>query len=236
MLAGSAGALSLATLACAPATEPATGPAPAPPGSSGVRVRWWGNNAWEIAFGDTISSTTSPATTILLDPWVTRFRTGTYTPAGADPHTPLSWNPGLVRECFPRADLVLLTHGHHDHITDVPYVAAATGATVLGTETHLNLMRALRTPDGTQAAPDQLSTVCGGELIQFPGCTVRVLRSLHSALGPRRAVPTHWDDFDLPVTAPAKDTGGLPALRQAIAAASPGTRFVVLDHRESLTP
>ena len=84
---------------------------------------------------------------------------------------------------------VLLTHGHYDHITDVPYVAAATGATVLGTETHLNLLRALRTPDGTQAAPDQLSTVCGGELIQFPGCTVRVLRSLHSALGPRRTVP-----------------------------------------------
>src|SRR4051794_691330 len=49
------------------------------PGSSGVTLRWLGNNAWEVTFG---------TTTILIDPWVTRFPTGTYT-TGTRADTPL---------------------------------------------------------------------------------------------------------------------------------------------------
>src|SRR5207302_477003 len=37
----------------------------------GVRIRWWGNNSWEFAFGDKV---------ILVDPWVTRFKTGAFVP------------------------------------------------------------------------------------------------------------------------------------------------------------
>ena len=47
-----------------------------PSGSSGVTLRWLGNNAWEVSFRNT---------RILVDPWLIRFPTGTYTPSGTRP-------------------------------------------------------------------------------------------------------------------------------------------------------
>jgi L-ascorbate metabolism protein UlaG (beta-lactamase superfamily) len=269
-----------------------------------VTLRWLGNNAWELRRGDV---------TVLVDPWLTRFRTGTYSPAGADPETPITSDPATIDRYVTAADLVLVTHGHYDHLPDVPHVAQRTGATVLGTETHLNLLRALGAPEG------QLSEVRGGEHIQFDGFTVQVLRSAHSLSGPRRrltfagtrpaappprpqvirdlveggslaylvtlgdlsvlalgsanyvrreleglrpdvvmlqpggatvvdyvgdlmdalgrppvVVPTHWDDFDHPLDEPARDWGGLEALRAAVRRASPRTDFAVVDHLEEL--
>ncbi|MEU6560411.1 MBL fold metallo-hydrolase [Nocardia nova] len=179
--AGTAAAAVLAA-ACANTEEPAaqtTTAAPAAgPGKPGMTLRWWGNNGWEIGIGDK---------TILIDPWITRFHTGTYSAAGADPQTPISVDTKLIDSYLDsgqlRADLILVTHGHYDHLTDVPYLARRTGATVFGTETHLNLMAALGAPE------DQLSLVTGGEDFRFDGYDVRVLRSLHSALGPRAQIP-----------------------------------------------
>ncbi|MBF6331701.1 MBL fold metallo-hydrolase [Nocardia transvalensis] len=310
-----AGAAAAAVLA-AGCTAEQHGPAPAataPAGSSAVTVRWWGNNGWEIAAG---------GKTVLIDPWITRFRTGTYTKEGADPQTPISVDTRLIDTYLDsgrlRADHILVTHGHYDHLTDVPYIAQRTGATVFGTETHLNLMAALGAPE------EQLALVTGGEDLSFDGYGIRVLRSLHSALGPRAQIPfpgtrpgygavklprpqvisdlveggtlayqvtlggisvlnlggsnyveselaglrpdvlllpvggakvreyvprllrtlgnpryvlpTHWDDFDYPLGEPARDTGGLDPLRKAVAAASPDSRFVVLNHLEMLSP
>ncbi|KDN17696.1 MBL fold metallo-hydrolase [Amycolatopsis rifamycinica] len=295
-----AGAAAAAILAGTPATAAAR---------SAMTLRWWGNNGWEIRVG---------TKTVLIDPWLTRFKTGTYTPAGADPRTPLSVNRALIDghldRGFLRADHILVTHGHYDHLTDVPYLAERTGATVIGTETHLSLMAALGAPE------DQLAIATGGEDLTFDGYSIRVLRSLHSATGsraqvafpgtrtlsrrdrprvisdlleggtlayavsgggasvlnlggsnyleselaglhpdvvllppggakvtdyvprllrtlghPRWVAATHWDDFDFPL-GQVKDAGGLEPLRKAVAAASPGSGFVVLDHLGEFTP
>ncbi|RSD25319.1 MBL fold metallo-hydrolase [Amycolatopsis eburnea] len=292
--------------AAAAAILAGAGPAAA---ASGMTLRWWGNNGWEIRIGPK---------TVLIDPWLTRFKTGTYTPAGADPKTPLSVNRALIDGFLDRgelrADHILVTHGHYDHLTDVPYLAKRTGATVIGTETHLSLMAALGAPE------DQLAVASGGEDLTFDGYSIRVLRSLHSAVGARAQVPfpgsrplsrrdrprviedlveggtlayqvtgagasvlnfggsnyiegelaglrpdvvclpaggakvtqyvprllralgnpryvaaTHWDDFDLPL-GQVKDAGGLEPLRTAVAAASPASAFVVLDHLGSFVP
>jgi L-ascorbate metabolism protein UlaG (beta-lactamase superfamily) len=166
-----AGAAAAAILAGAP-------PAEAAAGGSGMVLRWWGNNGWEIRIG---------SKTILIDPWLTRFKTGTYTPAGADPRTPLTVNRALIDGYLDRgvlrADHILVTHGHYDHLTDVPYLAKRTGATVFGTETHLSLMAALGAPE------DQLAIASGGEDLTFDGYSIRILRSLHSATGERARVP-----------------------------------------------
>ncbi|MCX4097564.1 MBL fold metallo-hydrolase [Nocardia sp. alder85J] len=288
------------------------GPAPGPATTPGVTLSWWGNNGWEIRAG---------ARTVLIDPWLTRFKTGTYTPQGADPRSPLSVDTALIDSYLDsgrlRADHILVTHGHYDHLTDVPYLAQRTGATVLGTETHLTLMAALGAPE------NQLALVTGGEELDFDGYSIRVLRSLHSEIGPRTQIPypgtrpgypatkpprpevisdlveggtlayqvtvgatsvlnfgganyieselaglrpdvlllptggarvhdyvarllrilghprwvlpTHWDDFDLPLGEPARDAGGLEPLRKAVAAADPSARFRVPAHVETIT-
>jgi hypothetical protein len=53
---------------------------------------------------------------------------------------------------------------------------------------------------------------------------------------PTWVLPTHWDDFDLPLDQPAKDFGALQPLRAAVAAASPTTTFIQLDHLQTFTP
>ncbi|MEE1941279.1 MBL fold metallo-hydrolase [Streptomyces sp. TRM 70361] len=298
----------------AAATGPARArPARTEPGRSGIRLRWLGNNGWEIR----VARPGSRPATVLVDPWLTRFRTGTYTEEGADPATELSVREDVIDRHRLRADQILVTHGHYDHLPDVPYLAGTTGATVLGTESHVNMLLALGAPE------EQLSVVSGGEYLRFAGYSVRVLRSLHSMTGerarvpfpgtrpggppprprtiadlveggtlayavtchatgftavnfggsnfsaadldglapdlamiqpggasvheyvprllscldhPPHVVPTHWDDFDEPLDEPAVDWGGLADLREAVAAASPDTRFTVVDHLETFTP
>jgi len=62
----------------------------------------------------------------------------------------------------------------------------------------------------------------------------RLVRTLDC---PPHVLPTHWDDIDLPLERPAVDPGPyLPAFRDAVAALSPRSQFVVLDHLQTFTP
>ncbi len=135
-----------------------------------VELTWWGNHAWQIRCGKSV---------VLTDPWLTRFHTGTYSPEGADPATKVVSKPAVIDKYLTAADAILVHHGHYDHLPDVPYIARKTKATVLGNETHLNLLRALRAP------ADQLSQVSGGEYLPFGDFTIEVFRSLHSCGGKR---------------------------------------------------
>jgi L-ascorbate metabolism protein UlaG (beta-lactamase superfamily) len=273
--------------------------------TSEVTVRWLGTNAWEV---------TGNGATVLVDPYVSRSYTGATKEGQFNPDTPITVDRSAVDEHVGAADSILITHGHFDHIADVPYVAEKTGATVLGTETHLNLLRALGTADG------QLSQVGGGELYRFEGYTVEVFRASHGVSGrhksllfpgtlpgpvperpetikdlveggslgylvtfgsvslffngtpafhereidglrptvlfmqgpnpnypdyeprmmaatgfPPYVIPTHWDDYEEPLTDPAIDLFGAAALGETIAQVSPDSQYVLLDHLESFT-
>ena len=135
-----------------------------------VELRWFGTHAWQIRSGRNV---------VLTDPWLTRFKTGTFTPEGADPKTKLVIKPAVIDRHLSTADAILVHHGHYDHMTDVPYVAKKTQATVLGTESHVNMLRAMVAPE------DLLSPVRGGEYLPFDGFTVEVFPSLHSCGGKR---------------------------------------------------
>ncbi|WP_405063966.1 MBL fold metallo-hydrolase [Kribbella sp. NBC_01505] len=146
-----------------------------------VEFTWFGTHAWQIRCGEHV---------VLTDPWLTRFHTGTFTPEGADPKTKLVIDKTVIDKHLGKADAILVHHGHYDHLSDVPYVAAKTQATVLGTQTHVNLLKAMR----TQA--DLLSPVRGGEYLVFDGFTVEVYPSLHSCGGKRHtyAYPGYHQD------------------------------------------
>ena len=71
-----------------------------------LSITWLGHSAFNLR--------TPGGKTVLFDPWYTgnpRF------PAGREPKA---------------ADLILVSHGHSDHITDAPATARQTGATVVG--------------------------------------------------------------------------------------------------------
>ncbi|MEV6598474.1 MBL fold metallo-hydrolase [Actinoplanes sp. NPDC051346] len=153
------------------------------PGTSGVTLRWFGVNGWEIR---------TATQTVLIDPWITRFRTGMFSPSGIDPTTALRVDPATIDRYVTAADVILVGHGHFDHIPDVPYIAGKTDATVLGTASHGHALTALG------MNPTQMNVVRGGEWLDFDSFSVSVHPALHSVVGKRRSVPFPGD---LPVPA-----------------------------------
>jgi L-ascorbate metabolism protein UlaG (beta-lactamase superfamily) len=144
-----------------------------------VTLRWLGTAGWEISYGSTI---------ILIDPYISRI-------FGPQPpgRTPFARTPGDSRPQYglddlatpdntavdarvPRADYVLVTHTHFDHVLDVPHIALKTHAAVIGTESTENVMRAYSVPE------EQLITVRGGEDYEFGAFSLKVIPSLHSPL------------------------------------------------------
>ncbi|HWD80470.1 MAG TPA: MBL fold metallo-hydrolase [Kribbella sp.] len=148
-----------------------------------VELTWFGTHAWQIRCGKSV---------VLTDPWLTRFKTGTFTPEGADPKTKLVIEPEVIDKHLSTADAILVHHGHYDHMADVPYVAKKTQATVLCTETHANLLRAMKTSN------DLLSPVRGGEYLPFEGFAIEVFPSLHSCGGKRHTYAYPGYRYDVP--------------------------------------
>lgn len=146
------------------------------PGSAGVSFKWFGTNGWEIEFGNK---------TILFDPWFGRYDAGFLT-GEFDPNTPLTVCEDLINQHIKEADQILIGHGHWDHFADIPTIAKKTGAMVIGSETHTNLLRAYEVPE------EQAVIVKGGEHMQFDGYTIEVFRSLHSFGATKKfVVPGH---------------------------------------------
>ena len=108
-------------------------PLAAQPERAGVSVKYLGTAGWEITDGRSV---------VLIDPYLSRLRrvTPNDTPDPADTR-PLFDNTAVAQSdattidrYIERADFILITHTHYDHVLDAPYIARRTGATILGTE------------------------------------------------------------------------------------------------------
>jgi L-ascorbate metabolism protein UlaG (beta-lactamase superfamily) len=142
-----------------------------------ITLRHLGAAGWEITDGTRV---------ILLDPYLSRLRItgqfGTYTTPSLPGDTRRIFGPdddlvgdeAAVDAHITRADFIL--HSHFNHTIDMPYIARKTGATVIGTESTINLARAGGVPES------QLLAVHGGEDWAFGDFSVKVIPSLHSAL------------------------------------------------------
>ncbi|MET8122990.1 MBL fold metallo-hydrolase [Micromonospora sp. NPDC005189] len=160
----SAGGLVAGTATPAHAAPPAAAPTPTTPRKGAVSFRWWGTAGWRVDIGDR---------TVLVDPFLSRIDTGLFTGAFKT-DTPLTVRTDVIDPRVDRATTVLVTHTHWDHFMDVPYIAKRTGARVFGTLTAYHLGLAYGVPS------TQLSTVKGGEVLDFGNHTIEVVGSLHS--------------------------------------------------------
>lgn len=144
-----------------------------------VILKYLGTAGWEITDGTTV---------ILIDPYLSRIN-GPAPPGGGSGHAvagdarrAYGWgdvaspDEAAIDSHIQHADFVLVTHTHYDHILDVPHIALKTGATVVGTESTENVLRAYGVPE------EQMITVRGGEDYQFDSFSLKVIPSIHSPL------------------------------------------------------
>lgn len=144
-----------------------------------VVLQYLGTAGWQISDGTTV---------ILIDPYLSRIN-GPAPPGGGtgysvtgDTRPTYGWHDlaspdsEAIDSHIQRANFVLVTHTHYDHVLDVPHIALKTRATVIGTESTENVMRAYSVPE------EQLITVRGGEDYEFGSFSVKVIPSIHSPL------------------------------------------------------
>jgi L-ascorbate metabolism protein UlaG (beta-lactamase superfamily) len=145
---------------------------------SAVRLAYMGTAGWQITDG---------RTTVLVDPYLSRLkRVSPNDDVAPDDPRQLYNNDDrpesdakVIDAHISAADVILITHTHHDHAFDVPYIARKTGAVVVGTESTYYVARAYG------ISPDKLIRAKGGEDLNVGSISVRVIPSLHGVL--RRA-------------------------------------------------
>jgi L-ascorbate metabolism protein UlaG (beta-lactamase superfamily) len=128
-----------------------------PPGGLPVELEWFGVSTFRLRVGETV---------IFLDAYLDRV-------AAAAP-------VGLASREVTAADAVLIGHSHFDHLHGAQFIAAGTGARIVGSHETVRLMEQAGIPG------DQLTAAGGGELIQLgPAVRARVLPSQHSCVWAR---------------------------------------------------
>ena len=137
---------------------------------------------------------TTDTGTLLFDPYVTRA------PAMDDAEPLVSDTAAVAAYTPPRADVVLVGHSHFDHVLDVPAIARRTGATVVGTESTANLVRA------GDVSSERIVVAHGGDTFQVGPFHVRAVAALHALTGQKsEPIPP---GLRLPLPARAYGEGG----------------------------
>lgn len=126
-----------------------------------LTLRWLGVAGVELAVGGDRSSV------LVIDPFVTRFpirkmRFGRVAPDG-----------DAVQRHVPRADHLIVTHAHWDHLLDAPEVARQTGCQVMGSRNTLRILHACGVPTG------RTRNIAPGDDLELGPFSVRVIEGQH---------------------------------------------------------
>lgn len=95
-----------------------------------------------------------------------------------------------------RLKAIFVSHTHHDHVMDVPYVANQTGATVYGSSSAMNVCR------GGNVSESQLIEFHAEDSFEVGNYKIKVIKSLHSK--PTILNNDLGQTIDRPLVQPAK--------------------------------
>ncbi|MFV1450039.1 MBL fold metallo-hydrolase [Maribacter sp. HS] len=170
-----------------------------------LNLKYLGVAGWEIS---------NDSLTILVDPYISRLKlkgNPRFYAEGDDRKIysgddVYESDTVAINKIITKADYILVHHSHTDHLADVPFIAKKTGAVVVGTETTATILKAYGIPE------KQLITVKGGEDYQFDNFSIRVIPSIHSALGDKRyfdsKVYSDPEELKIPLTVEEFIEGG----------------------------
>lgn len=142
---------------------------PSPSRPATVAITYLGTNGYLFVSGDT---------RILVDPYFSRLPLGAV--ALGQPIAPdrarIAWSMTKLPR---RIDRIFVTHGHFDHLLDVPAVAHETGATLVASQTSCFVASA-----AAAASNGTLSTLAvrPGASVRAGAATVRILPATHDRI------------------------------------------------------
>ncbi len=154
-----------------------------PPGSRpslGIRVTYLGTSGYRFETGKH---------TLLVDPYFSRVGLGAFLF-----RWPISRNIAEIEnaaDLFANAEAILVTHGHVDHLFDVPAIMQMTGARLLASRAAVELATA------AGASPARCRAVAPGDVRQIGPWKIRVLPAAHDRVFP----------IGIPFPGPRKGTG-----------------------------
>src|SRR6185437_7958748 len=163
-----------------------------------VAITYLGNAGWQIDDGKVV---------ILVDPNLSQFHSqGTDNPQITADDPIAAPDTAQIDAHIHKADYILITHGHEDHMLDAPYISKKTGAVIVCSDSAANIARAygvgeLSTQEHTDLAKikaQKLIVVRGGEDFQFGSLSLEVVPGLHTALFDKRYNDGYWADSTRP--------------------------------------
>jgi L-ascorbate metabolism protein UlaG (beta-lactamase superfamily) len=135
---------------------------------NGVRVTYLGTNGYQFEFKNHA---------LLVDPYFSRVDLVSVA-VGSRIQPDISRISQGMRHLAPKADAILVTHGHFDHLLDVPFLVSRTGARLVASRSSLDLVR--QQPDA--GAPKMYDAVTAGDVRRIGPWKIRVLAATHDRL------------------------------------------------------